>query len=148
MWLDRQCDIPIQYIGRVMKFLGTVPWKDYVKGLGSGLTMTEMAVFLSQEWLSDTHIDSMLRAAIYQRSDTLSQITPHTEIVLTDFITHVLSSRHLETSPIPHDYTKSAPKSVQQLGSVISKSPSDIRIATVSFSPPGHWACLIVDFQA
>jgi hypothetical protein len=148
MWLDRQRDIPIQYIGRVMKLLGTVPWKDYVKGLGLGLTMTEMAVFLSQEWLSDTHIDSMLRAAIYQRSDTLSQITPHTEIVLTDFITHVLSSQHLETSPIPHDYTKSAPKSVQRLGSVISKSPSDIRIATVSFSPPGHWACLIVDFQA
>ena len=147
-WLDRQREVPIQYFGRVMKILGTVPWKDYVKGLGSGLRIMEMAAFLSQEWLSDTHIDSMLRAAIYQRSDALSQITPHTEIVLTDFITHVLTSPHLETSPIPYDYTKNAPKSVQQLGSVISKSPSDIRIATVSFSPPGHWACLIINFQA
>ena len=148
MWLDRQRKIPVQYIGRVMKLLGIVPWKDYVKGLGSGLTITEMAVFLSQEWLSDAHIDTMLRAVIYQRSDALSQITPHTEIVLTDFIAHVLGSPHLETSPIPYNYTKSAPKSVQRLGSVVSKSPSDIRIATISFSPPGHWACLIIDFQA
>jgi hypothetical protein len=147
-WLDRQNKIPIQYIGRVTKLLGTVPWKGYIKGLGSGLSITEMAAFLSQEWLSDAHIDSMLRATMYQRCDTLSHITPRTEIVLTDFISHILGSPHLDTSPIPYDYTKNAPKSVQRLGSVISGSSSDIRIATVSFSPPGHWACLIVDFQA
>jgi hypothetical protein len=147
-WLDYQDEIPKQYIARITKLLGTVPWKDNIKGLGSGLSITEMAVFLSQEWLSDSHIDSMLRAVMYLRRDTLSQITPHTEIILTNFITHILASPLLEASPIPGDYAKKAPKLVQKLGSAISESPSDIRIATISFSPPGHWACLIIDYRA
>lgn len=147
-WLYQQRNIPIQYIGQVTKLLGIVPWKDYVKGLGSGLSITETAVFLSEKWLSDAHIDTMLRAAMHQYRDTLSHITPQTEIVLTDFVAHILGSPLLDTSPIPCDYTQNAPKSVQRLGSVISESPSDIQIATVFFSPPGHWACLIVDCKA
>ena len=147
-WLDQQHGIPIQHIARVMKLLGTVPWKDYIKGLGSGLSITEMAAFLSQEWLSGSHIDSMLRAVMYLRHDTLSNITPRTEIILTDFVTHILASPLLEASPIPCNYAKNAPKSVQRLGSVISENPLDIRIAMVSFSPPGHWASLIIDCQA
>ena len=128
-----------------MKLLGTIPWKDYVRGLGSGLSITEMAIFLSRKWLSDSHIDSMLSAAMYLRRDTLSHISPHTEIVMSDFITHILASPLLEASPIPPDYANNAPKSVQRLGLVISKNPSNIQIATVSFSPPGHWACLVID---
>lgn len=147
-WLDQQHDTPTQDIARVMKLLGTIPWKDYVRGLGSGLSITEMAIFLSRKWLSDSHIDSMLSAAMYLRRDTLSHISPHTEIVMTDFITHILASPLLEASPIPPDYANNAPKSVQRLGLVISKNPSNIRIATVSFSPPGHWACLVIDCRA
>ena len=147
-WLDQQHGIPLQYVARVMKLLGTVPWKDYIKGLGSGLSITETAAFLSQEWLSDSHIDSMLRAVTYLRHDTLSHLTPRTEIILIDFATHILASPLLEASPIPCSYAKNAPKSVQRLGSIISENPSNIRIATVSFSPPGHWASLIIDCQA
>ena len=147
-WLDQQHNAPTPYIARVTKLLGTIPWKDYVKGLGSGLSVTEMAVFLSQEWLSDSHIDTMLSAAVYLRRDTLSHITPHTEIITTDFITHVLASPLLGVSPIPSDYADNAPKSVQRLGSVVSKSPTYVRIATVTFSPPSHWACLVIDCQA
>lgn len=147
-WLDQRHEIPSHYIAQIKKLLGTVPWKDYVKGLGSGLSITDMAVFLSQEWLSDAHIDSMLSASIHLHRDTLSHITPHTEIVLSDFVTHILSSPLLETPPILCDYITKAQKSVQKLGSVISGSSPDIRVATVSFSPPGHWACLIIDCQA
>jgi hypothetical protein len=148
-WLDQRHEtIPIQYIPRVTKLLGTVPWKGYVKGLGSGLSITDMAAFLSQEWLSDTHLDSMLSAAMYLRRDALSCMVLRTEIVLTDFITHILASPPLETSPIPCDYVTKAPKSVQKLGSVISENSSGLRVATVSFSPPGHWACLIIDCHA
>ena len=105
-----------------------------------------MAEFRSQEWLSDTHIDGMLSAAIYLCCNTLSHMVPRTEIVLTNFITHILASPPLETSPIPCNYLMKAPKSVQKLGSVISKSSPSLCIATVVFSPPGHWACLIIDF--
>ena len=45
--LDWQQEIPTQYIAHVMKLLGTVPWNDYIKGLGSGLSIMDMAVFLS-----------------------------------------------------------------------------------------------------
>jgi hypothetical protein len=137
-WLDQQQEILTQYIAWVMKLLGTVPWNDYVKGLGSGLSTLDMAVFLSQEWLSDTHLDSMLSAAVSLHCDALSHITPHTEIILSNFMTHILTSSSLETSPIPCDYVKTAPKSVQKLGSVISESSPDIQVATISFSPPGH----------
>lgn len=41
-----------------------------------------------------------------------------------------------------------APKSVQRLISIISECSSAIQIATVLFSPPSHWACLIIDFQS
>ena len=147
-WLDQQHGLPIQYIGQVMKLLGIAPWKDYVKGLGSGLSVTEMATFLSQEWLSGSHIDSMLRAMMNLRCDTLSHIAPRTEIVLTDFVTHILASPLLDASPIPCSYAKTAPKSVQRLGALIFENPSDIRTATAAFSPPGHWASLIIDCQA
>ncbi|KAN0139177.1 hypothetical protein V8E53_002678 [Lactarius tabidus] len=147
-WLDQQHEIPIQYIAQVTKLLAIVPWKDGVKGPGSGLSITEMAGFLSQKWLSDSHIDSMLHAAMYLRREALSNTAPRTEIVPTTFVTHILASPLLEASPIPCNYIKNAPKSVQRVGSVISESPSDIRIATVSFSPPGHWACLVIDCRA
>jgi hypothetical protein len=148
MWLDRQHEIPTQYVKQVTNLLGTVPWKDHVKGLGLGLSIMDMTVFLSHNWLLDSHIDSMLRAVMYLHRDALSHITPHTEIILTDFITHILTLPLLQAFPIPCDYAKNVPKSVQRLRSLISESPSDIRIATVSFSPPGHWACLIIDYQA
>ena len=104
-----------------------------------------MALFLLQKWLLDAHIDSMLSAAIYLHCDALSRMVPHTEIVLTDFITHIIASPLLENTPIPHDYLERAPKSVQKLGSLILEYPSEIWVATVVFSPPSHLACLIID---
>jgi hypothetical protein len=150
-WLDQQHrdeGTSTQYISCVAKLLGALPWKDCTKGLRSWLSITDMAMFLSQDWLSDAHIDSMLSAVVHLRRNTLSQMLPRTEVVLSDFVTHILTSPLLETSPIPSDYVVKAPKSVQRLGSIISECHSSIRVATVSFSPPGHWACLIVDFQA
>jgi hypothetical protein len=150
-WLDRQHfneGISMQYVPHVMKLLGTLPWKDCTKGLSSWLSVTDMATFLSQAWSSDAHIDSMLSAVMHLRRNTLSHTLPRTEVVLSDFVTHILTSPLLETSPIPSDYVTKAPKSVQRLGSIISESSSAIQIATVTFSPPGHWACLILDFQS
>jgi hypothetical protein len=148
-WLDERHEaMPIQYIPRVTKLLGTVPWKGYIKGLGSGLSITDTAAFLSQKWLSDAHVDGMLSAAMHLRRDTLSCMVLRTEIVLTDFITHILASPPLEASPIPCDYITKAPKSVQKLGSLISESSSGLRVATVVYSDPSHWASLIIDCQA
>ena len=87
----------------------------------------------------------MLSAAMFLHHDTLSHITPHTEIILSDFMAHILASPFLETSPIACDYVRKAPKSVQKLSSLISESSPNICVATISFSPPGHWVCLIID---
>ena len=112
--------------------------------------VSDMAAFLSQAGVvircpSGRHAVS---AAMYLRRDTLSCMALRTEIVLTDFITHIIASTPLKTSPIPCDYATKAPKSVQKLCSVISESSSGPRVTPVSFSPPGHWACLIIDCQA
>ena len=61
-WLDRLHRnevIPTQYVPHVMKLLGTLPWKDHIKGLSSWLSITDMATFLSQDWLLDAHVDSV-----------------------------------------------------------------------------------------
>lgn len=149
-WMnEQQGNLPEQSIPQVITLLRTVPWKDYIKGLGSALSITDMAIFLSQEWLSNAHLDSMLSAAMYFHNDSLSRMVPHTEIVLSDFASHILMSPLLETTPITYDdYIDKAPKSVLRLGSIISGCSIDIRVAAASFSPPGHWACFLIDFRA
>ena len=148
-WMDKQHGkIPDHSISQVMALLHTVPWKEYIKGLGSGLSITGMATFLSQEWLSDAHLDSMLSATVHSHHDSLSRMVPHTEIVQSDFTSHILISPLLETTPIMQDYMEKAPRSSLRLGSIVSSCPKGIRIAAVAFSPPGHWACFLVDFQA
>jgi hypothetical protein len=122
--------IPTPYIPRVMKLLGALPWKDHIKGLSLWLNITDMATFLLQDWLSDAHVDSMLGAAMHLHCDTLSHMVPCTELILSDFVTHILASPLLETSPIPSNYAEKAPKSVQRLGSIISECSSAIRVAT------------------
>ncbi|KAH8977094.1 hypothetical protein EDB92DRAFT_2002633 [Lactarius akahatsu] len=107
-WMNKHQDyIPAQSISRVMTVLRTVPWKDYIKGLGSGL-----------------------------------------KIVPSDFAAHILMSPLLETTPIAHNYMDKAPQSAIRLGSIISSCPTDIRVIAVAFSPPDHWACLLIDFHA
>ena len=148
-WMDEECkNIPEEYTSRVTTLLHTVSWKGHIKGLGSGLSVTDMATFLSRGWLSDTHLDSMLTAAVCLHKDSLSRIVPHTEIVLSNFASHILTSPLLEISPIPCSYLDKAPKSILKLGSIVSNASLGIRIATISFSPPGHWACLLIDCQA
>ena len=57
--MKEQCHaIPEEYVAHIKSLLCQVPWKDHIKVLGSGLTTTEMATFLSRKWLSDAHIAS------------------------------------------------------------------------------------------
>ena len=148
-WIEEQPQaISEQYKIRIMSLLRQVSWKGYVKGLASSLTITDMAAFLSQEWLSDSHIDSMLTVTKRLRLDALSCANPSTEIIMPDFPSHILSSPLLATTPIASDYFAKAPKSVIGLGRMIAGAISGIRIAAVAFSPPGHWGCLFIDTQA
>ena len=138
-WMDEQHrNIQEQSISQVTALLHTIPWKDYIRGLGLCLSLTDMATFLSWEWLLDTHIDSMLSAAVHSHKDSLSCMVPHTEIVWTDFASHILISPLLEMTPIAQDYADKAPKSVLCIGSIISSCPIGIQVAAISFSPPGH----------
>jgi len=145
-WMNNNV-IPSEYVHHVTSLLTTVPWKDNIKGLDSGLSVTDMAVFLSENWLTDDHIDSMLSAIVHLCHNALSHLVPHTEIVTSDFAYHILTTPLLESPPTMHDYENKAPKLVLKLGSLVANSPLGIRIATISFSPPNHWAFLLVDCQ-
>ena len=149
LWMEEHhLLIPEQYIVRIKLLLGQVPWKDYIKGLGSGLTSTEMAIFLSKKWLSDAHIHTMLAVTRHLRQDVLSGADPCIEIASPDFFSHVLDSPLLSTAPVPSDYSLTAPKSVIRLGNKMKCATSGILIAAVTYSPESHWACLLIDSQA
>ncbi|KAI0301414.1 hypothetical protein BC826DRAFT_1102007 [Russula brevipes] len=148
-WMKKhQETIPERYASRIMSLLRQVPWKDSIKGLGSVLTITSMAAFLSEEWLSDAHIDAMLTVATCVRHGTLSHAVPCTEILSPDFPSHIFSSPLLATTPLTSVYLTKAPKHITKLATSLSNAAAGFRIATVAFSPPGHWACLLVDSQA
>lgn len=140
--------IPGEYVTRIMSLLRQVPWNEYIKGLGSALTITDMASFLSREWLSDMHIYTMLSITRRLRRDTLSGAAPCIEIASPDFPSHILTSPLLAMTPIAPDYFSKAPKSVTGLGTMIANATEGIRIASIAFSPPGHWACLLIDSLA
>jgi len=148
-WMEEEDHtIPENYTTRIKSLLCHVPWKDYIKGLGSGLTTTEMATFLSKKWLSDSHIHTMLAVTRHLRHDVLSYAGPCIEIASPDFVSHVLNSPLLSATHITPDYSRNAPKSVIRLGDKIKCAASGIRIGAVAYSPENHWACLLIDSQA
>jgi hypothetical protein len=150
-WLKRhRCTIPEHHFTHIMKHLENVPWKDEVKGLKTGLQTTDMAAFLSQDWLSDIHITSMLTATTHLHHDVLSYAVPRTEIVPPVFSSHILSFALLDASPTLPEYCDgSPPKSIVDLGTLISDTKmTGIRIATISYSPEYHWASLLIDICA
>jgi hypothetical protein len=107
-----------------------------------------MATFLSNDWLSNAHIDSMLGAAVVLRSGTLSSAGIQTEVALSDFSSYLWESPLLAATPTMSNYPESTPKSIIKLGTAIANAPAGIRIASVVFSPPDHWACLLIDARA
>jgi hypothetical protein len=136
-WLTgKPQNIPEQYILRIKSLLIQVPWKGYVHGLGSALTITDMSLFLSREWLSDLHIYTMLAVTRRLRHDLLYGAVPCTELASPDFPSHILTSPLLATTPIAPDYFSKAPKSVIALGTTIGNALSGIRVAAIAFSPP------------
>ena len=135
-------------MARIKLLLCQVPWKDYIKGLGSGLTTTEMATFLSKKWLSDSHIHTMLAVTRHLRHNVLSGADPCIEIASPDFTSHVFNSPLLSTTQVAPDYTRNAPKSIIRLGDKLKCAASGTLIAAVSYSPENHWACLLIDSKA
>lgn len=148
-WMKMQAKtIPEQYMTRIMLLLCRVSWKGYIKGLGSALTTTDMAAFLSREWLSDLHIDCMLTVTKRLHNVAPSGVIPCTEIVSPDFPSHILLFPLLASTPIAPDYFTKAPKSIIDLGRKIANAATGVRIAAVAFSPLDHWASLIIDTHA
>ena len=145
-WITGQPQtIPEKYVIRITSLLHQVPWNGYIKGLGSALTITDMASFLSRKWLSDLHIDSMLAVTRHLRHEMLSRARPCVEIISPEFPSHILTSPLLATTPIAPSYFSKAPKSIIGLGTTIANAPTGIRITSVTFSPPGHWGSLLID---
>src|ERR1700742_1154087 len=117
-----------------------VPWKEYIKGLSSGLTITDMAVFLLQEWLSDLYIHTMLAATWHLYHDALLCIDSSIKIISPNFPYHVFMSDILMTMPVPPNCSDLAPESVIRLGNTLANAATGLHIIAVAFSPPDYWA--------
>jgi hypothetical protein len=147
-WMEEMCHaIPEEYMAHIKSLLCQVPWKDCIGGLGSDLTTTEMAIFLSKNWLSDSHIYAMLAVTRCLHCDVLSHADPSIEIASPNFTSHVFDSPLLSTTNITSDYSKNAPKSIVRLSDKLKCVISGILIAAVAYSPKNHWACLLIDSQ-
>jgi len=134
-WMEEQHHTILEeYTARIKSLLCQVPWKEFIKGLGSGLTITEMATFLSREWLSDTHIHTMLSVTRHLRYSALSGTDPCMQIASPDFAFHVFNSPLISTTHIASDYSHNAPKSVIRLGDKLQCATSGILIVAVSYS--------------
>jgi len=148
-WMEKQRQtIPQQYATQVMSLLHDVPWKGHIKGLGSGLTITDMAGFLSKEWLSDSHIHTMLAVTRSLCHNMLSNVDPCIEIVSPDFASHLCFCPVLTMTPTKAEYSRFASKSVFSLGEKLESTASGIHIAAIAFSSEDHWACFLVNSQA
>ena len=148
-WMEEQHHaIPEEYTAQIKSLLCQVPWKGHVGGLGSGLTTTEMAAFLSKQWLSDAHIHTMLAVTRHLRNGIISSADPCIEIASPDFTSHVLNSPLFSSTHITSDYSHNAPKAVIRLGDKIRCAASGIRVGAVAYSPENHWASLLIDSKA
>jgi hypothetical protein len=137
-----------EYTAQIRSLLCQVSWKDHIKGLGSGLTTMEMAAFLSKEWLSNTHIYTMLSITRHLCHNVISSADPYIEIASPDFTSHLFNSPLLSAMHISPDYTSNALKSVIRIGDKIKCASSGIHIAAIVYSPKNYWAYLLIDSKA
>ncbi|KAG7096505.1 hypothetical protein E1B28_003935 [Marasmius oreades] len=114
-------------------------WRGRIQGLGSDLTFTEMADFLSREWLTGSHVDAMLRFASNRLSKDSKLSASH--IITVSSLSQALS----ESPDLKADrqtYLRKVPKVVRSHGEQLEQSPTHT-LWMVSHTP-GHWTTTMI----
>jgi hypothetical protein len=145
---DKRLD---QEVREVRHILQTTPWSGSMQILRSRLTFLEMAAFLSDRWLSSSHVDMGLSSiALRQRESGNSQslcryligTTTLSELLDLSPVLHIKSSSH---GNLPsQDYKLRAPQELQSAGDHLVRYQPDGEVLFVAYSPPDHWAAISV----
>ena len=133
--------------------LQTTPWDANLKILRSRLTFLEMATFLSNHWLSSSHVDMVLSSIATRQLQINSGPGQEHHRYL---IGNTVLSEHLDLSPLLHNnisplhtlplqsYCSQAPQDLQCAGAHLARCQPDGEVVFVAYSPPGHWAAVSV----
>ena len=155
-WLEKAAgdDSLSKEIDEVHLILQTTPWSTDLQILRSRLTFLEMAKFLSNSWLSSSHIDMALSTiavrqlricGVQEKCRYLLGTTILSELLDSSPLLHSKKSLH---EPLPlHVYNLQAPQDLQHAGAHLVQHQPDGEVIFIAYSPPGHWATLSITSQ-
>ncbi|KAK1231269.1 hypothetical protein PQX77_005609 [Marasmius sp. AFHP31] len=120
-------------VSRVRELLARAQWDSHVHGLKSDLEFTDMAGFLSRDWLTGSHVNAMLRLASIKLSKKPELANAYT-IAVSSLSQALAASPDLKAN---HGiYLSKVPKVVCSHGQQLEGSSKTIWTASHS---PGHW---------
>ncbi len=133
--------------------LSTIPWTGNVLGFSQAEPMTKVAHYLSNKWLSTTHIDQQLdilrlKLANHDQFPTVSKSAEQCEVVDTQFFPKIISIfRHSRSS-----YTKESAlggaRHIFALGEDLSNPLSMKTMVCGVFNVlDSHWVSLVIDTE-
>ncbi|KAF8959326.1 hypothetical protein BDZ97DRAFT_1923016 [Flammula alnicola] len=141
-WVKQQ-KIPPTLATRVEAVINRVPWTGSVTSLGGFLSsITDMALFLSREMLSDSHVDLMLaRLAV-----RVSKSHPDKDSII---IAQTEFGQALSGIPkYKSAYPQGAPDCLIKKASQLRGSTTPIWIWSIGHSPPLHYGAYFVEKSA
>ncbi|KAF8197121.1 hypothetical protein BJ912DRAFT_923213 [Pholiota molesta] len=138
-WLAKQKEclsaVPT-LIPRINYILASTSWKGRVTSLGSFVDITDMALFLSPQMLSESHIDAMLSRLRIRIQESLP--SPQSIVIaLTDF-TQSLTAIPSYENPYPIGATTS----LTRVASHFLNDPTVHDLWAVAYSEPVHFGAL------
>lgn len=135
-WLTKQ-KIPPDLLSRINHVFASTSWADSISSLGSFVTVADMALFLSPEMLSESHIDAML-SRLRVRIQAFHPNPDSIFIALTDF------TQSLTTIPsYQNSYPMGATTSLLRTASQFLTNGTAVKdIWAVAYSEPIHFGTL------
>ncbi|KAJ2921648.1 hypothetical protein H1R20_g15444, partial [Candolleomyces eurysporus] len=138
-WLSKSHGVDDNLKARVASIWTRVRWLGKIQGLADNLPVTRAAEFLADGYLSTSHLNAMLlvlRARILADSQ-LSRSIFVASANLSDCLTNLTPS-----------YPEKSQAEVKSIGQLLAKNPCQYKVLTISYSPPNHWAALLINTQA
>ncbi|KAF8999676.1 hypothetical protein BDQ17DRAFT_1427692 [Cyathus striatus] len=127
----------------VFSLLKQVYWTDSIPGISSSISMTELADFLLDEWLLDSHIDTMLlqlKACMQEHS-----IVHNQHIIGCTTLAQSLSSCWLTNAEDNSKlYDLKANYFLWTYGAKLAET-RDKPLWFIAFSAPGHWTAVKIN---
>ncbi|KAF5334602.1 hypothetical protein D9611_012013 [Ephemerocybe angulata] len=123
---------------RAISAMGRVQWQGKLPAISDWLDVSRAPEFLSNSYLSTSHVNAMLYL-VRERVSRTSAISSTTLISSTDLADRL---SHTDTT-----YPKNSIFEAQTFGNQFSSEPQRYQLLTVAYSPPNHWAAMRLDLR-